>query len=178
MRTHGTLSKWNDDRGFGFITPAQGSGEIFVHVSAFPPGGPRPTVGELISFETQAGPDGKTRALRVMRPGTPARRPQRHRAAPARRRVSLAGVVTAAAIAAIALYGYREFNKAVPVESTVAPAAHAAAAPPVAAFQCDGRTMCSQMTSCAEATYFLKHCPNTKMDGNGDGEPCEQQWCN
>lgn len=24
MRTHGTLSKWNDDRGFGFITPAQG----------------------------------------------------------------------------------------------------------------------------------------------------------
>lgn len=49
---------------------------------------------------------------------------------------------------------------------------------PATSFQCDGRTMCSQMRSCAEATYFLRHCPNTKMDGNHDGEPCEQQWCN
>ena len=45
-------------------------------------------------------------------------------------------------------------------------------------FACDGRTHCSQMHSCAEATYFIKHCPNTKMDGNNDGVPCEQQWCN
>ena len=45
-------------------------------------------------------------------------------------------------------------------------------------FSCDGRTHCSQMRSCEEATYFLQHCPNTEMDGNNDGEPCEQQWCN
>ncbi len=45
-------------------------------------------------------------------------------------------------------------------------------------FQCDGRTLCSQMKSCEEATYFLNNCPNTKMDGNGDGIPCEKQWCN
>jgi hypothetical protein len=44
-------------------------------------------------------------------------------------------------------------------------------------FSCDGRTHCSQMTSCAEATYFLRNCPNTKMDGNNDGVPCERQWC-
>jgi len=44
-------------------------------------------------------------------------------------------------------------------------------------FRCDGRTHCSQMTSCAEATYFLRNCPNTKMDGNKDGIPCERQWC-
>jgi hypothetical protein len=44
-------------------------------------------------------------------------------------------------------------------------------------FSCDGRTHCSQMTSCAEATYFIQHCPNTKMDGNNDGVPCEKQWC-
>ena len=44
-------------------------------------------------------------------------------------------------------------------------------------FQCDGRTHCSQMTSCEEATFFLKNCPGTKMDGNNDGVPCEQQWC-
>ena len=46
-----------------------------------------------------------------------------------------------------------------------------------AAFKCDGRTHCSQMTSCAEATYFLRNCPGTKMDGNNDGVPCERQWC-
>jgi cold shock CspA family protein len=45
------------------------------------------------------------------------------------------------------------------------------------AFQCDGRTHCSQMTSCTEAKYFLNHCPGVQMDGNNDGEPCEQQWC-
>jgi len=45
-------------------------------------------------------------------------------------------------------------------------------------FQCDARMHCSQMKSCEEATFFLNNCPNTKMDGNGDGIPCEKQWCN
>jgi predicted negative regulator of RcsB-dependent stress response len=44
-------------------------------------------------------------------------------------------------------------------------------------FKCDGRIHCSQMTSCEEATYFLRNCPGTKMDGNNDGVPCEKQWC-
>lgn len=44
-------------------------------------------------------------------------------------------------------------------------------------FRCDGRTYCSQMRSCTEAKYFLAHCPGVKMDGDGDGTPCEQQWC-
>lgn len=51
------------------------------------------------------------------------------------------------------------------------------AAPASSVFSCDGRTHCSQMTSCAEATYFLQHCPGVKMDGGGDGVPCERQWC-
>jgi endonuclease YncB( thermonuclease family) len=60
----------------------------------------------------------------------------------------------------------------------VAPAA--AAAPAVreaTARRCDGRRYCSQMTSCDEATWFLRHCPGTEMDGDGDGVPCERQWC-
>ena len=44
-------------------------------------------------------------------------------------------------------------------------------------FKCDERIYCSQMTSCSEATYFLQNCPGTKMDGDNDGIPCEQQWC-
>lgn len=45
-------------------------------------------------------------------------------------------------------------------------------------YECDGREYCSQMTSCEEATFFINNCPNTKMDGNNDGVPCESQWCN
>lgn len=52
-----------------------------------------------------------------------------------------------------------------------------AAGPANSQFKCDDRTHCSHMTSCAEAKYFIKHCPNTKMDGNHDGVPCEKQWC-
>ena len=48
---------------------------------------------------------------------------------------------------------------------------------PGSQFSCDGRTHCSQMTSCEEAEYFLRNCPGVKMDGNNDGEPCESQWC-
>ncbi|RYG21182.1 MAG: excalibur calcium-binding domain-containing protein [Burkholderiales bacterium] len=44
-------------------------------------------------------------------------------------------------------------------------------------FKCDGRTHCSHMRSCAEAAFFIQHCPNTEMDGDGDGVPCERQWC-
>lgn len=44
-------------------------------------------------------------------------------------------------------------------------------------FRCDGRRYCSQMHSCEEATYFINHCRDTKMDGDGDGIPCERQWC-
>lgn len=44
-------------------------------------------------------------------------------------------------------------------------------------YRCDGRTHCSQMTSCDEARFFLRNCPGAKMDGNNDGVPCERQWC-
>lgn len=55
----------------------------------------------------------------------------------------------------------------------------APAVSPVASFKCDGRQHCSQMTSCEEATFFLNNCPGIKMDnhGNGNGIPCERQWC-
>jgi len=39
---------------------------------------------------------------------------------------------------------------------------------PTQQFQCDGRTHCPQMTSCEEATFFLRNCPDTTMDGVTD----------
>lgn len=44
-------------------------------------------------------------------------------------------------------------------------------------YQCEGKIYCSQMTSCEEAKFYLKNCPDVKIDGDGDGIPCESQWC-
>lgn len=57
------------------------------------------------------------------------------------------------------------------------PALAATPARTAEAFRCDGRTHCSQMRSCSEAKFFLARCPGVQMDGDGDGVPCEQQWC-
>jgi cold shock CspA family protein len=172
MRKHGTLTRWNDDRGFGFIKPSGGAADVFVHISAFPRDGRRPQLNELISFEIETAPDGRMRAARIIRPGSP--RPAKVTARPTRRsRFSLREALLVAAILAIAGYGVsRLVHRAHPASEAIE---EAAAASPYA---CDGRTMCSQMHSCAEATYFIRHCPNTAMDGDGDGVPCEQQWCN
>jgi len=37
-RQQGLVAEWNDERGFGFITPAAGGPRVFAHVSAFPRG--------------------------------------------------------------------------------------------------------------------------------------------
>lgn len=84
-----------------------------------------------------------------------------------------------------AAFGYQKFAALQPptVDMSQAPGVEAMAAPVIAPattpkYVCDGRQHCSQMRSCEEATWFIQHCPDTKMDGEGDGIPCEQQWCN
>jgi len=65
MRFEGTLKTWHDDRGFGFIEPAQGGQEIFVHIKAFDLRGARPQEQQRLSFEVELGPQGKKRAKNV-----------------------------------------------------------------------------------------------------------------
>jgi hypothetical protein len=48
--------------------------------------------------------------------------------------------------------------------------------PSSAQFSCQGKTHCSQMSSFEEAKFYLDNCPGTKMDGDGDGIPCERQF--
>jgi endonuclease YncB( thermonuclease family) len=64
-----------------------------------------------------------------------------------------------------------------PVAGTAPPATAPRPLPAATHPRCDGRTRCSQMSSCDEARYFLQHCPGVEMDGDGDGTPCETQWC-
>ena len=89
-------------------------------------------------------------------------------------------------VLALVVYGFRQYrgaseaaerDRAAEVSGLVAELPPASAAASAGRFRCDGRTHCSQMTSCEEAFYFLRNCPGVKMDGEGDGVPCERQWC-
>lgn len=50
MRSKGTISRWDDDRGFGFITPTGGGKAVFVHISAFGNIRSRPRKTDSVSF--------------------------------------------------------------------------------------------------------------------------------
>lgn len=176
MRTHGTLIKWNEDKGFGFVSLPQSHGEIFVHISAFPRDGVRPRIGEIISFEIRLAPDGRKRAEAVERPNSRSTSKSRGASTRGRRSSSIGSLVTGAAVLALGFVGYNSYRSR--QEAFTSPSTSPVVESTRQSFACDGRMHCSQMTSCEEAKYFLKHCPGVQMDGNGDGEPCEQQWCN
>lgn len=65
MRSKGVISKWNDDRGYGFIMPDGGSGEVFVYIKSFRHQYKRPRINDGVVFEIQSGADGKRKAIDV-----------------------------------------------------------------------------------------------------------------
>ena len=65
MQFEGIIKSWNDDRGFGFIAPAHGGQQIFVHVRAFKPGSGRPQLNRRVIFEVKLSRQGKKHAKNV-----------------------------------------------------------------------------------------------------------------
>ena len=51
MRYQGKITKWLDDKGFGFITQSGKNEQVFVHISGFEKGQQRPSIGENVSYE-------------------------------------------------------------------------------------------------------------------------------
>ncbi|MDP3668656.1 MAG: excalibur calcium-binding domain-containing protein [Telluria sp.] len=93
-------------------------------------------------------------------------------------------IILVVILASLAWHGYAKYYRpsAHTIAATAVPEPDKGPIPDLAPvadahFSCDGRKFCSQMRSCEEAAYFLKNCPDVKMDGNHDGVPCERQWC-
>jgi len=177
MPLRGTLRTWHDDRGYGFIAPTDGGREVFVHISAFPGDGGRPTQGEQLRYTLGRGKDGKVQAVQATRLaiGTPPSSRRDRTPSSGGGGVVWAGLAVLVVVIAAFVLVRRSSS---PVRELVSsPNPRSEVTTPAPSFHCDGRRHCSQMTSCAEATYFLKNCPGVEMDGDQDGVPCERQWC-
>lgn len=198
----GTLKRWSDERGFGFIRPEDGGQDIFIHISALEGVSRRPLEGDVILYHPSIDPEGRVRAVDAIIEGVPAiekpprawtpspalKGSQSQTIPPTQRRFVKSSVKTyrtrpgfralwpvLATLIVVGVYGkFREFQQ------DRAIATHPVAletATPEPEFQCQGKTRCPEMTSCAEAVFYLRNCPVTQMDGDGDGIPCESRWC-
>ncbi|MEH6735509.1 MAG: excalibur calcium-binding domain-containing protein [Shewanella sp.] len=201
----GTLVRWNTEKGFGFIKPETGENQdVFIHISTLKHMARKPIVGDEILFHRENQPDGKVKAVKASIEGVAVMsnttRPashtgQHHRNSPShqdenyRSSPVLGRVIMLIILLGVGIFGYKQYQKmtATPVLTnenveqmewtpTVSKPSSINLQPQ---FRCEaGKTHCSQMRSCAEATFYTRNCPGTEMDGDGDGVPCERQFCN
>ena len=197
LMERGVLVRWNDKKGFGFIQPDKsGDRDVFIHISVLKKMARKPKVGDSILYQTEVQNDGKIKAVIASIEGvailatTPtstaaSRTPQINRgnksANTKKPQTSLNRLISILLLVAIAGIGYKAFQQRQETIIEEKPATYSEVQPLRTVepqFHCEaGKTHCSHMRSCAEATFYIQNCPNTQMDGDDDGIPCESQWC-
>jgi len=81
VRQEGVITRWEDERGFGFITPITAGSSVFVHASECPPG-PHPVPGQVVTFQADRDDRNRLRASDVHYVGLSHRRTQIARGLP------------------------------------------------------------------------------------------------
>lgn len=65
MIKQGKITSWNDDKGYGFITPSSGEGQVFAHIKAFKYQARRPEVNRLVTYILSTDKQGRICAAEV-----------------------------------------------------------------------------------------------------------------
>lgn len=65
MRLQGRITRWDDEKGFGFISWHGDESLVFVHIKAFTLKSRRPIVGDIVTYEIAKDKNGKSRAEQV-----------------------------------------------------------------------------------------------------------------
>lgn len=65
MRLQGKITRWDDAKGFGFITWHGDGSTVFVHIKAFSGTTRRPELGDIVTYEIAEGSNGKSSANNV-----------------------------------------------------------------------------------------------------------------
>jgi len=178
----GQLKRWHEGKGFGFIQPENGKKDTFIHISALKRMRRRPVIGDVIHYQIFIDSDGKSRAVNAKIGGVAEIKPRLRRPKTKnnrRKKDNAFKLLTIALLVLIGLFTLKGFyNKKyffptppIPIISMPVEQEN-----PIT-FSCNGKVYCSEMTSCEEARFYQNNCPGTKIDGDGDGVPCESQWC-
>ena len=59
MRTKGKIATWNDEKGYGFISPLEGGDRTFVHIKGFSNRTRRPVVGDVVTYSVSTDARGR-----------------------------------------------------------------------------------------------------------------------
>ena len=170
------ITSWNDAKGFGFAEVNRK--KYFVHVSALGPIARNPRVGDcIVVTEFLETPKGPRIALGVLE-GVPLRSNQvKSSSGYYRKRKTNAALLISFPVIAIVNCQDDLFNRDKTSYSTMDLNQNKKEQNNFNSnYHCDGRIHCSQMRSYDEALFFLRNCPGVKMDGDGDGIPCERQF--
>ena len=171
----GKLISWNDSKGFGFIKSESLESDTFIHISSLKLMSRKPKVGDFIYFDVEKQPNGKSSATNCRIEGVKAL-PTVDKSHYHHKSNFISNLFSIAIVALIVVFGYQKlsskFGSYNSSSLSIEPKVFKQTAP-VHKFSCDGRQHCGEMKSRAEAEYFIRNCPNTKMDGDHDGVPCE-----
>lgn len=71
MRKKGKITSWNDEKGFGFVSPLAGGDRVFVHINAFANRTRRPVVGDVVTYSVSTDARGRPCAEEATIAGVP-----------------------------------------------------------------------------------------------------------